>query len=441
MTNKPLLSPIIHEKIHFFAIICVVITMNFLNKPAFLSISMIIAALNWILANNFSEKIQIIKQKPIIWVAGAFLLLYGLSVFYSENKGEALTDLQLKLPIFLCPLMFLTSPKFTKKQLDIIFYAFITALLVGVFLSFLVAFKKNYAQNQLETIISPLFFYGNISFGFSHAGYHSLYIIIGIFVLFDKILHENLSQIKLIIHILLILIFIGFLLLLSSRMPLLMFMLLFISGVIYAIIKNKKYIIGFGIIGIMLLVFVSFLNYSETGKRRFAYILSSFNKENLISTDGTKDNSLAHDWDGIPLRIALIELTFNAIKNNTFGEFLFGVGNGDTEDNIIEAGNRQKVAFIAKHNRYDAHNQYLETLLGTGILGFCLLLMFLYLHFKEAIKQKNWLYLNVMLLLSLYFLTEAVLSVQQGVAIFGIFPCLFQITQKEENNNQYNETL
>ena len=126
MTNKSLLSPIIHEKIHFFAIICVVITMNFLNKPAFLSISMIIAAVNWILANNFTEKIQIIKQKPIIWVTGAFLLVYGLSVFYSDDQKEALSDLQLKLPIFLCPLMFLTSPKFTKKQVDIIFYAFIS---------------------------------------------------------------------------------------------------------------------------------------------------------------------------------------------------------------------------------------------------------------------------------------------------------------------------
>ena len=98
---------------------------------------------------------------------------------------------------------------------------------------------------------------------------------------------------------------------------------------------------------------------------------------------------------------------------------------------VLKAGKRQKVAFIWQYNNYNTHNQYLETLLGTGILGFCLLLMFLYLHFKAAIKQKNWLYINVMLLLSLYFLTEASLSVQQGVAIFGIFPCLFQITKKE----------
>ncbi len=201
-------------------------------------------------------------------------------------------------------------------------------------------------------------------------------------------------------------------------------------GIFYFIIRSKKYIIGFGIIGIILLVFVSFLNYSETGKRRFAYILSSFNEENLINTDGKKDNSLAHDWDGIPLRIALIQLSVNAIENNSFREFLFGVGSGDTKKVIIDAGNRQKVAFIAQYNTYNTHNQYLETLLGTGILGFCLFLLFLYLHFKEAIKQRNWLYINVMLLLSLYFLTEASLSVQQGVAIFGIFPCLFQITKK-----------
>ncbi len=431
MTQKSLLNPIIHEKIHFFAIICVVITMNFLNKPAFLSISMIIAAVNWILANNFKEKIQLTKKKPIIWIAGAFLLLYGLSILYSENKEEALSDLQLKLPIFLCPLMFLTSPKFSKKQLNIIFYAFIMALFVGVILSFFVAFKKNYAQNQLEIIIPSFFFYHAISFGFGHAGYHSIYIIVAILIFFNKILHENPPKKMLISFILLIIVFGVFLLFLSSRMPIMLFFLLIASKIIYFIIKSKKYIIGFGVIGVILLVFVGFLNYSETGKRRFAYILSSFNKENLMNTDGTKDNSLTHNWDGIPLRIALVELSINAIENNTFTEFLFGVGSGDTKKAIIQAGKRQKVAFIWQYNNYNIHNQYLETLLGTGILGFCLLLMFLYLHFKEAIYQKNWLYINVMLLLSFYFLTEASLSVQQGVAIFGIFPCLFQITKKE----------
>ncbi len=433
MTQKPLLNPIIHEKIHFFAIICVVITMNFLNKPAFLSISMIVAAVNWILANNFSGnagKIQIIKEKPIIWVAGAFLLLYGLSVFYSENKEEALTDLQLKLPIFLCPLMFLTSPKFTKKQLDIIFYAFITALFVGICLSFFVAFKKNYAQNQLETIIPTLFFYHDISFGFGHAGYHSLYIVVGILILFDKILHENLPKKTLLSFIFLMICFSVFLLFLSSRMPIMLLFVLISCGIFYFIIKSKKYIIGVSIIGIMLLVFISFLSYSETAKKRFAYILSSFNKENLMNTNGITDNSLAHDWDGIPLRIAIVQLSINAIENNSFAEFLFGVGSGDTKKAIIDAGKRQKVAFIWQYNTYNTHNQYLETLLGTGIIGFCLFLLFLYLHFKEATKQKNWLYINVMLLLSLYFLTEASLSVQQGVAIFGIFPCLFQITKK-----------
>ena len=433
MTNKPLFSPVIHEKIHFFAIICVVVTMNFLNKPAFLSISMIIAALNWILANNFSTstgKIQIIKEKPIIWVSGALLLMYGLSVFYSENQKEALTDLQLKLPIFLCPLMFLTSPKFTKKQLDIIFYAFITALFVGICLSFFVAFKKNYAQNNLETINSSLFFYHNISFGFGHAGYHSLYLIVGILILFDKILHENLSKKTLIIFILLISCFSIFLLFLSSRMPIMLFFVLISCGIIYFIIKTKKYLVGFSILAVMLVIVVSFLNFSETGKRRFTYILSSLDKENLINTNGTTDNSLGRDWDGIPLRIALFQLSMNALEKNSFTEFVFGVGSGDTKKTIIDAGNRQKVGFISQYNTYNAHNQYVETLLGTGIIGFSLLLMFLYFHYKEAIKQKNWLYFNVMLLLSLYLLTEASLSVQQGVAIFGIFPCLFQIKKE-----------
>ncbi len=433
MTNKSLFSPVLHEKIHFFAIICVVISMNFLNKPAFLSISMIIAALNWILANNFSAnttntgKIQIIKEKPIIWVTGAFLLMYGLSVFYSENQKEALMDLQLKLPFFLCPLMFLTSPKFTKKQLDTIFYAFITALFVGICLSFFVAFKKNYNQNNLETLIPKLFFYHNVSFGFKHAGYHSLYIIVGILILFDKILHENLPKKTLISFILLIICFSIFLLFLSSRMPIMLFFVLISFGIIYSVIKSKKYIVGFGIIIAMFVMIVGFLNYSEKGKKRFTYILSSFSKENLINTNNTTDNSLTHDWDGIPLRIALLQLSANAIENNGFVAFLFGVGSGDTKKTIIDAANRQKVAFIGKYNTYNAHNQYIETLLGTGIIGFSLLLMFFYLHYKVAIKEKNWLYINIMLLLSLYLLTEASLSVQQGVAIFGIFPCLFQI--------------
>lgn len=74
---------------------------------------------------------------------------------------------------------------------------------------------------------------------------------------------------------------------------------------------------------------------------------------------------------------------------------------------------------------YNTHNEYLNQWLSFGILGILLFLVVLGIQYRKAIQQKNTLYLFLLIILSITFLTENVLSRQQGVVFYAVCTALF----------------
>ncbi|MFN2261071.1 MAG: hypothetical protein ABR595_03280, partial [Psychroflexus sp.] len=76
-------------------------------------------------------------------------------------------------------------------------------------------------------------------------------------------------------------------------------------------------------------------------------------------------------------------------------------------------------------NSYNAHNQFLQTILDTGIFGvFCLVLLMIFI-FYSAIRHKNLNLLNFIIIFFLFFSTDSVLSREYGAIIFGLFLGIF----------------
>jgi len=74
---------------------------------------------------------------------------------------------------------------------------------------------------------------------------------------------------------------------------------------------------------------------------------------------------------------------------------------------------------------YDPHNEYFDQWLSFGIIGIVLLLVVLVIHFIRSLRAKNHLYLYLLLLFSITFFTETVLSRQRGVMFYAVFTSLF----------------
>jgi hypothetical protein len=74
---------------------------------------------------------------------------------------------------------------------------------------------------------------------------------------------------------------------------------------------------------------------------------------------------------------------------------------------------------------YDPHSEYFTQMLSFGIAGLLVVLAVLAAHFTKAIRQKNLLYLYLLIIIFTSFFTESVLSRQHGVMFYAIFTAMF----------------
>jgi hypothetical protein len=70
--------------------------------------------------------------------------------------------------------------------------------------------------------------------------------------------------------------------------------------------------------------------------------------------------------------------------------------------------------------------------LSLGMLGIVSLLFVLGVHFAKAIRRGHTIYLYLLVILSISFFTESVLSLQQGVLFYSIFTSLLFFLPREE---------
>jgi O-antigen ligase len=80
---------------------------------------------------------------------------------------------------------------------------------------------------------------------------------------------------------------------------------------------------------------------------------------------------------------------------------------------------------------YNTHNQFLEALLQTGIIGLICFMMICFEMIRMAVKQENRLLSALVLLLLAYTFNESVFETQYGLVLFTFLPLFFYFGQRE----------
>ncbi len=123
----------IHEKTSLVGYIFLSVGMVY--SKAFMSIGVIILALNTILEGNFSLKYKLLKdEKSIQWLL-LFFLLFILSFTWSTDINYALKDLKIKLPLLLLPIIAVCSPmnqKSTKISLGLLLASLLSSSIINI---------------------------------------------------------------------------------------------------------------------------------------------------------------------------------------------------------------------------------------------------------------------------------------------------------------------
>ena len=134
------------------------------------------------------------------------------------------------------------------------------------------------------------------------------------------------------------------------------------------------------------------------------------------------------------LQLRLLEWEFAVEILNERHAWVFGVSPGDSQDLLDQKyidnhmyigdpadGPHRKVrGYIG----YNFHNQYVQTLVHSGVIGLASLLAIMVLLIGIALKWKTKEARFTVLTLAIFFLVEAPLTMQQGVFFFVFFPLL-----------------
>ena len=161
----------------------------------------------------------------------------------------------------------------------------------------------------------------------------------------------------------------------------------------------------------------------------FQFLSSS---ENNIDKSTTESNAV---------RVLVWQQAIQLIKEKP----ILGYTPGDVNDKLY-ASYKENELTGALENKLNAHNQFLQTSLGIGVIGLLILLSLILFPIINGIKTKNVLIIFFSFLLFLNFIVESMLQTSAGTLFFTFFIGLFNnginsTLEKNKNTNQFQNNL
>lgn len=388
-----------HSKYYFFACLSIIVgilTQDFFKIP--LTGGIIVIGLVWIFSFSFSEKLQALIRQPMAIVMMLIYLLHLFSMTYTENSLEGWNDLLLKVSLFLLPL-FMMSSSFISNHKRLLVLKVFALLMMFMAASDIILSSIRY----IETSRSEVFFYVELThFLPRQPHYVSWYYSFAVFIAAHQVLTNQGKKLWWLAGMGLLLIS---LVLLSSRIFYIAFLVVFLASVIKVFNSSFLSKQNLGLIILALGLFITgIISIPNTSSR----IIDAKNEfESFVGVSSKHTNPRAHLWNqGIQLILK---------------KPILGYGVGDARGLLTKSFEGNKSDFFKANHNF--HNQYLQSWAEVGILGIILLLVLMVTPFFQ--NNKHPLFLVFLGLTFIGFLTESMLERQAGVLFFAfMYPLL-----------------
>ena len=331
--------------------------------------------------------------------------MVGLLYTDKENLRLGFSELEKHLPFLFMPFLFINF-KVSSRRYDFIVSAFVVGGLVAAIIC-------TYANLKLSLVEGKYFHeyyfsYERISEPIGlQAVYFALYLSFCVLILLDMLKIRLQGSNRLVKAALILLLGYFVLMVVASgarTVTVALMILIFLNFVIYAIQRRTfKFAILATLVPVIFVALI-FLN---------PVVFSRFIDLTYNTTIGTK-------YDSYFARTGIWKSGFDVLREN----FWFGVGVGDQEPELVKKY-QQNNYLAGVEFKYNMHNQYMQTILGTGIFGLIILAMMVLTQVKLAIQNQDMLYVSFMLLFLLSCLTESMLNRNKGILFFLFFGFLF----------------
>jgi O-antigen ligase len=371
-------------------------------------------ALCWIIENFFRiEKAWQSERKTLLLFSGFVLFYFWIlaGLLYSDNiqNGTLLIFRRLSLLVF--PLILFSPGIEIKKRTKTLLQIFTIGTVLYLLICYGYAFFRSITIHDGNWSFNPRvpdyewtnYFLGTDFTINQHPSYIAMYVIISIFIAFELYSDKSLRKMIRILWLFSAIFLIISVYYLSSRAAYLAVLVLLPLYLILKLGKKGLNLLTIGSVVVVLLIF----SYVFFTNQRVKYFFNDPEK----STIGQK---LSMDF-----RIPIWKSALSVIQQNV----IFGVGIGDSCDELKKEFKNSGYT-EGYYENLNAHNQYLEVLLGSGIIGCLIFISILGLISYIAIRDKNLLYGLFILMMLIFFMFESILNRIAGVTFFSLFSFL-----------------
>jgi O-antigen ligase len=350
------------------------------------------------------------STKFIRIIACNFFLIVGLLTIDINHINNASHYLLLRIS-FLFLSLILTLIEIDTKTFKNILFSFIVGVLFFCIIANILAIYYFINTNRTEVFIYTFL----VSFTDHSPAYISFFALISL--IFCDYLYANkyfLFHNKLTYNLMYFIISLN-IVLLFSRIFLLLFSILLIVKIFKSILKfqfNLKLIFSYSLMFVLLYYFMDknyFIHYRFRNYMEYREMTTYKKPED---------------------RILIWECGLSALKQKPY----FGYGTGNSKDILLKTYQEKKMDHLYSC-KFNAHNQYLETALESGIIFASLFLVLILYTLVRAIRDRNYLYINVLCILCVFMFFESFLMTQSGCYFTAFFlPLLFFNMIKSKDN-------
>jgi len=399
-----------HNKAYFYLILAIGITMPFYYKLN--GVFLFLIFLNWILEADFKRKFKVVFGFNFFILFFLFYIWYLFQLLFTTNLSEGWFAIEKKSSFLIIPIIILSKKdlfnSLSNKFFDCFSYSTVVATIICLFTALFYYLR--------DGLTIHFFYHEFANYVSQSAIYLSLLCLLALLNLSLR-KYESVS-LEGVINLISITILSISIVLLSSKSHILIEVILL--PVLLYIRFNRSKVALFTVIFLLAIIAAVFVFTSNSIKDRFIDIKIG----NLKQIESPKFSDSIY-FDGLSFRILMLKFGKEIILENNC--FLFGVSPGNSQEILNRKMLEYNLYSGSKDGNnkgylnYNYHNQFAETFIATGFLGFLLLFVLTLSIITNAIYQRNFIMLISIIIFLIAFFTESVLERQVGVVTFCLF--------------------
>jgi O-antigen ligase len=356
-----------------------------------------------------------------------FFLLQLIPLVHTDHFIESWKHVQVKSALLFIPLCFYSCSYINKARSHSLMTAFIYMLAVMLTWCLVTAFINYYFHHAPVTVF---FYHQLVSDLGHHAVQFSILIFAGIIYLL-QLATQGRFLVNRVIHFLLTAYLTSGILLLSSKL-----VIIFLAGYLafyLFILLQKRFNIRWAVTVVIVtgMLFSSIILFTQNPvSRRFSDI--THGNVGIIQQPSFGPGDY---FNGVQFRLLQWRFVKEILLENK--AWIFGVTPAGAQ-RLIDQKYVSTHMFTGipggpKHGYlgYNTHNQFLEALLQTGIIGLICFMVICFEMIRRAVKQKSRVLTALVLLLLAYTFNESVFETQYGLALFTFLPLYFYFGQRD----------